>query len=65
VAMHLAQRKGELLVMTHDRLLGLGSADGALRGTASFVYRGPAPRCNVRAEFVSVSRIGTDYPEPE
>jgi hypothetical protein len=65
VAMHLAQRAGELLVMTHDRLLGLASADGAVRGEAGFVYRGPAPRGNVRAEFVSVSRIGTDYPEPE
>lgn len=65
VAMHLATRRGELLVMTHDRLLGLASPDFSLRGNAGFVYRGPAPRGNVRAEFVSVSRIGTDYPEPE
>ncbi len=62
-AMHLAKRRGELLVITHDRVLGLASAAADMRGSDAFVYRGPCNRGAIRGEFVSVSRLGSDHPE--
>ena len=54
-AIRLATRADELLVITHDQVLALGSKDEALRGADAFTYRGPNNRGHVRLRSITVS----------
>ena len=62
VMQHVATRRDELLVFTHDHVLGLASPEAALRGADSFVYRGPCNRGNVKLQYVATSRTSRQQP---
>jgi len=55
VMLRLVTRADELLVITHDHVLALGSKDEALRGTEALTYRGPNNRGHVRLRSIWVS----------
>lgn len=57
VMLHVATRKDELVVVTYDYVVGLGSRNSTMRGGDAFVYRGPNNRGHVRLGHVSTSRI--------
>jgi hypothetical protein len=59
VMMHIASRKGELLIVTHSYVAALGSVDASLRTTDTLVYRGPNNRGQGRLLFGSTSRTST------
>lgn len=60
--MHVTTRAGELVVVTHDQVLGLGSRVSGLRGEDALVYRGPCNRGNVRLMYVSTARTSRLQP---
>lgn len=60
VVIAVTTHRNELLVVTYDRVLALGSKDMALMPSgaspAAFVYRGPNNRGACRLHYVSTSR---------
>lgn len=60
VILTVTTHRNELLVVTYDRVLAMGSKDTALTPTGSspvaFIYRGPNNRGACRLHYVSTSR---------
>lgn len=55
----------ELVLFGHRWAFGVASPDGALRGEDSIVLRGPVNRGQVRATFVSQSKISQEVADAE
>lgn len=50
----------ELVVFGHRWVFGVASPEEALRNDDSIVFRGPAPRGNARATFVSQAKLSQE-----
>lgn len=60
IMQHLATRRGELVVISYDNIISLGSQGSNMNGSVAASYRGPCNRGNGRLIHISTSRTTRD-----